>query len=119
LASCFSAYIYVLCSAVVPASLAAEWTGTIAPSTQIQLADLTVTLHGGAFLNLAALMGLAATATFLSFALIEERFAKALAGALLQDPTDRLLVLALPYVSLWEKAIEEGRAARQPETSPS
>jgi hypothetical protein len=72
-------------------------------------------MHGGPFLSLAALMGLAATATFLSFALIEDRFAKALAGALLQDPTDRFLVLALPYVSLWEKLIVEGRAARQAE----
>jgi hypothetical protein len=113
----FSAYIYVLCSAVVPGSLATEWTGTAAPATEVQLLGATVTLHGGAFLNLAALMGLAATATFLSFALIEERFAKALAGALLQVPTDRFLVLALPYVSLWEKAIEQGRAARQPESS--
>jgi hypothetical protein len=113
----FSAYIYLLCAAVVPASLAAEWTGTVAPSTRLELAGLELTLHGGAFLNLAALMGLAATATFLSFALIEERFAKALAGALLQDPTDRLLVLALPYVSLWEEAIEQGRAARQADAS--
>jgi hypothetical protein len=113
----FSAYIYVLCSAVVPGSLATEWTGTIAPSTEIHLLGLAVTLHGGAFLNLAALMGLAATATFLSFALIEERFAKALAGALLQDPTDRFLVLALPYVTLWEEAIEEGRADRQASSS--
>lgn len=113
----FSAYIYVLCSAVVPGSLAAEWTGAVAPATQAQLFGATVTLHGGAFLNLAALMGLAATATFLSFALIEERFAKALAGALLQVPTDRFLVLALPYISLWERAIEQGRAARQPKSS--
>lgn len=110
----FSAYIYLLCSAVVPSGLAAEWTGTSAPAAQIDLLGLTVTLHGGAFLNLAALLGLAATATFLSFALIEERFAKALAGALLQDPTDRFLVLALPYVTLWEEAIEQGRAERQP-----
>jgi MFS family permease len=113
----FSAYIYVLCSAVVPSGLAAEWTGASAPAAQIELLGLTVTLYGGAFLNLAALLGLAATATFLSFALIEERFAKALAGALLQDPTDRFLVLALPYVTLWEEAIEQGRAERQPPSS--
>ena len=109
----FTGYIYILCAAVVPADLATEWTGTVAPSTHIQAFGASITLYGGAFLNLAALMGLAATATFLSFALIEERFSKALAGALLQDPIDRLLVLALPYVSLWEQAVELGRAERQ------
>lgn len=109
----FTGYIYILCTAVVPADLAAEWTGTVAPSRHIQVIGASITLHSGAFLNLAALMGLAATATFLSFALIEERFAKALAGALLQDPIDRFLLLALPYMALWEQAIEEGREARQ------
>lgn len=109
-----SAYVYLLCSAVVPAGLAEEWTGSVAPATELYLLGVTVTLHGGAFLNLAALLGLAATATFLSFALVEERFAKALTDALLREPTDRFLVLALPYVSLWEDAIEQGLAERQP-----
>ena len=113
----FIGYIYILCTAVVPVELAAEWTGNVAPSAHIEVPGVSITLYGGAFLKLAVLLGLAATATFLSFALIEERFAKALAGALLQDPTDRLLVLALPYVALWEKAIEEGRAARQAPSS--
>ena len=109
-----SAYVYLLCSAVVPAGLAGEWTGAVAPAAELHLLGATVTLHGGAFLNLAALLGLAATATFLSFALVEERFAKAMTDALLREPTDRFLVLALPYVSLWEDAIEQGLAARQP-----
>ena len=109
-----SAYVYLLCSAVVPAGLAREWTGAIAPAVELHLLGVTVTLHGGAFLNLAALLGLAATATFLSFALVEERFAKAMTDALLREPTDRFLALALPYVNLWEGAIEQGLAARQP-----
>jgi hypothetical protein len=109
----FTAYIYVLCAAVVPADLAEGWTKSVVPSIHLHALGAEVTLHGGPFLNLAALMGLAATATFLSFALIEERFAKALAGALLQDPIDRFLVLALPYAFLWERAIEEGRDERQ------
>jgi hypothetical protein len=112
-----TAYVYLLCSAVVPAGLAADWTGMAAPGTELHLLGATVTLHGGAFLNLAALLGLAATATFLSFALVEERFAKALTDALLREPTDRFLVLALPYVRSWEDAIEQGLAARQPPES--
>jgi hypothetical protein len=112
-----TAYVYLLCSAVVPAGLASDWTGAVAPAVELHLLGGTVTLHGGAFLNLAALLGLAATATFLSFALVEERFAKALTDALLREPTDRFLALALPYVRLWEDAIEQGLAARQPPES--
>jgi hypothetical protein len=107
----FTGYIYILCTAVVPADLAAEWTGTVAPSRHIQVLGASITLHSGAFLNLAALMGLAATATFLSFALIEERFAKALAGALLQDPIDRFLLLALPYMALREQSDQGGEGS--------
>lgn len=99
--------------AVVPADLAERWTQSVVPSAHLHLLGAQVTLHGGPFLNLAALMGLAATATFLSFALIEDRFARALAGALLQDPIDRFLVLALPYAFLWERAIDAGWSARQ------
>jgi MFS family permease len=115
----FTGYVYLLCAAVVPSDLAESWTGSAVPSAHVKFLGAEMTFHGGAFINLSALMGLAATATFLSFALIEERFAKALAGALLQDPTDRFLALGLPYVFLWERATEEGRAARQAEASPA
>lgn len=110
----FSAYVYLLCSAVVPAGIAGEWSAVAVPSTNVDAFGASIHFHGGPYLSLAALLGLAATATFLSFALVEERFAKALTDALLRDPTDRFLILALPYMSLWEAAIEKGRAARQP-----
>lgn len=113
----FSVYVYLLCSAVVPAGIAREWSTVDVPSTSVALLGISIHFHGGPYLSLAALLGLAATATFLSFALVEERFAKALTDALLRDPTDRFLVLALPYMSLWEGAIEQGRAARQPDGS--
>lgn len=109
----FSAYVYLLCAAVIPVQIAEEWSKVAVPSTEIALLGISIPILGGPYLSLAALLGLAATATFLSFALVEERFAEALTDALLRDPTDRFLVVALPYVSLWEAAIEQGRAARQ------
>ena len=105
----FSGYIYVLCAAVVPVEVASEWTAVATPTTTVEVLGASGTLSGGPYLNLAALLGLAATATFLSFALVEARFAQALTDALLRDPTDRFLGLALPYVKLWEDAIEAGR----------
>lgn len=110
----FSSYIYMLCLAVVPVGIARNWSHAAVPSSSVDLLGISITFHGGPYLSLAALLGLAATATFLSFALVEERFAKALTDALLRDPTDRFLVVALPYVNLWEAAIEAGRAARLP-----
>jgi hypothetical protein len=106
----FSGYIYLLCAAVVPRDTASEWSGVTTPSTELDILGATVSLAGGPYLSLAALLGLAATATFLSFALVEARFAQALTDALLRDPADRFLVLALPYVKLWEEAIEAGRS---------
>jgi MFS family permease len=99
------AYVFVLCTAVVPVSLVSEWTGSAVPSTSIDVFGASITISGGPYVKLAALLGLAATATFLSFAVVEERFATALTDALIRKPTDRLLVLALPYVALREQAV--------------
>jgi hypothetical protein len=107
-----SAYIYLLCSAVVRIDRAAAWSGQKVPSSAIDVLGVHCLIAGGPYLYLSALLGLAATATFLSFALVEERFAQALTDALLSDPTDRLLALALPYVRLSEDAIESNRVRR-------
>lgn len=113
----FSAYIYMLCLAVVPAGIAHNWSRVTVPAYGVDLLGISITFHGGPYLSLAALLGLAATATFLSFALVEERFANALTDALLRDPTDRFLTVALPYVSLWESTISVGRADGEPAAS--
>jgi hypothetical protein len=111
-----TAYIYALCSSVVAIDTIESWTGMeTVPSTEV----LGLTLHGGVYLKVASLLGIAATATFLSFALIEDRFATALTKALLRDPADHLLALALPYVALREGAIAAQMAARQPPSSGS
>jgi hypothetical protein len=115
----FSAYVYALCLAVVPLEIAADWSEATVSSHVVSAFGVQLTFHSGPYVALAVLLGLAATATFLSFALVEDRFATAMTDALLRDPTDRFLVLALPYVSLWEAAIELGRAARQVSASVS
>jgi hypothetical protein len=102
-----SLYIYLLCSTVVSADVASQWTGGTIPSTEVSVAGLSVIFHGGPFLQLSAMLGIAATATFLSFALVEDRFATALTDALLRDPADRFLTLALPYVQLRETSVGE------------
>jgi hypothetical protein len=106
-----SLYVYLLCSAVVPRDLAAEWSGVHVPQTQLAVAGVSITLKGGPFIKLAALLGIAATATYLSFALVEERFATALTDSLLRDPTDRFLVLALPYINLRERILQSTMVA--------
>jgi hypothetical protein len=103
-----TAYIYALCSVVVPADTVHSWTRAVIPATEV----FGVTLHGGPYLQVASLLGIAATATFLSFALIEDRFAAALTNALLQDPADQFLVLALPYLALRESRISMAIEAR-------
>ncbi len=102
-----SLYIYLLCSTVVSAEVASQWTNSTVSSTDVSFVGLSITFHGGPFLQLSALLGVAATAAFLSFALFEERFATALTDALLRDPTDRFLALALPYVYLRESALSQ------------
>ncbi|HKI86230.1 MAG TPA: hypothetical protein VKA53_05760 [Thermoanaerobaculia bacterium] len=108
-----SLYIYLLCSAVVMADTAKDWTGATAPAIEIA----GITFHGGVYLRLSGLLGIAATATFLSFALIEDRFANALTNALLRDPADRFLALALPYVHLRAILLGDGISTTEPDSS--
>ena len=61
-------------------------------------------MNGGYF-RLVAMLGILATAIFLAFALLEERFSTALGDALLRLPADRLLALALPYLALREERL--------------
>jgi hypothetical protein len=55
---------------------------------------------------MAVLLGVFATAIFLAFALTEERIAAALTEALLREPVDHFLLLALPFVTLLEWGLE-------------
>lgn len=104
-------YVYLLAAVTVSPHVATDWLGHPIPLHHVRLL-LSITLPAGPYLRVSALLGIVATATFLGFAMIEERFASALTDALLGGPVDRLLVLALPYLALDEKQIEAELAAR-------
>jgi hypothetical protein len=96
------AYVYALVAATVPTDVAAEWTASNPTTTRVNLLGVGVSLPCGPYLEMATLLGILATAIFLAFALTEERIAAAVTEALLREPIDRFLLLALPYVALLE-----------------
>ena len=109
-AAILSAYFYLLATLALERSQVTSWSGVRSvPSTTI----LGMPLPGGPYLQVAALLGMAATAIFLAFALTEERFSEQLADALLHRPVDRCLVVAVPYVWLDESLFVESDAARR------
>ena len=59
---------------------------------------------------MAILLGIFATAIFFAFTLTEERIAAAITEALLREPIDRFLVLALPFISLLEWGLDHMEA---------
>ncbi len=101
-------YVYALLAATVPPDLAAGWTAAPVPDHKVSLLGLGVRLPGGTYVALAALLGIFATAIFLAFVVTEDRVAAAVTQSLLREPIDRFLVLALPFASLVEWALENG-----------
>jgi hypothetical protein len=94
-------YIYALLAVTVPHDVAEDWaqtsigTGSLGP----------IQFPAGAYVAMAILLGIFATAIFLAFVLTEERIAAAMTEALLRDPIDRFVLLAIPFTALTEWAI--------------
>lgn len=107
-AAAVSVYLYAIVSLVVDRTIVEQWTGERVPIATLDLPGLVVTLPGGPYLAISALLTCLAVATFLAFVLTEERFSVALGDALLRLPVDRLLALALPFLHLSEERIIEG-----------
>lgn len=99
-------YIYALLSVTVPTDVAAGWTRSPIHTREVSLVGIDLSFPGDAYVAMAVLLGVFATAIFLAFALTEERIAAALTEALLREPIDRFLLLALPFVSLLEWSLE-------------
>lgn len=99
-------YIYALLGVTVPGSVAAAWTGSAIEPFKVSLVGITVGLPGGTYVAVAFLLGIFATAIFLAFALTEERISAAVTEALLREPIDRFLLLAVPFISSTEWAFE-------------
>lgn len=96
-------YMYALACVTVPTSLADSWIKPV--GTVRELHVWFVALPGDVYVRVAVLLGLVATAAFLSFAIIDDRLSKELRKAWLEGPVDRFLVLAIPYVALDEKRL--------------
>ncbi len=101
-------YLYALIATIVRPDVVADWTGERVAIHKLNLFDIVVSLPAGPYFAVTALLASLAVATFLAFALIEERFSIALGDALLRLPADQLLALALPYLHLQEERIVDG-----------
>jgi hypothetical protein len=77
----------------------------------VHILGVTAWFPGGIYIRVVVLLGVIATATFLAFAVLEERFSTALGDALLRLPADRMLGLALPYLALREERLASEDAA--------
>lgn len=113
----FATYVYVLLAMIVPTDVAAKWSGEQVGVRRFESFGIETTVPGGAYIAMAILLGTFATAIFLAFALTEERIAAAITAALLRDPIDRFLVLALPFVSSLEWVVENKKDLAQDEDS--
>lgn len=99
-------YIYVLLAVIVPRPVATTWAN--AEIGVREILGTGILAPGDAYIAMAVLLGIFATAIFLAFTVTEERVATALTEALLREPIDRFLLLALPFVSLVEWALQQG-----------
>ena len=98
-----SAYFYALAWAVVTVGTAARWTGEGIRSQEVSILGLGAHLPCGPYPKVALLLGIVATAIFLAFVLTEDRYSTALAEALVEDPVEHCLVLAVPFSHVREQ----------------
>jgi hypothetical protein len=105
-------YMYALACVTVSTNLADSWIKPV--GTVHELHIWFVALPGDVYVRVAVLLGLVATAAFLSFAIIDDRLSTALREAWLEGPVDRFLVLAIPYVALDEKRLESSPTGAVP-----
>ena len=104
-------YLYAILATVIDPHVARAWSGEPVGLGSVHVLGLTAHLPGSIYVRVVVLLGVIATATFLAFAVLEERFSTALGDALLKLPADRLLVLALPYLALREERLASEDAA--------
>ncbi|MEU6723575.1 hypothetical protein ABZ917_07690 [Nonomuraea wenchangensis] len=96
--------IYSLAWAVVPTSLAQDWSAQEIKSVSLNFADLHLMLPVGPYVAVATLFAIVACVGFLGFALTEDQYSEALWNAVVKRPADLCLLLALPYLRLADRA---------------
>jgi hypothetical protein len=110
-----TAYLYLLSVAAVPRQVAEKWSGESVPMARIDLL-VEVSLPLGSYLELAAFLGIAATAIFLALVITDQRYTVALTDALLHQPAYRSVVLGIPYLVIL--FTEQGYDLRSPDFVP-
>lgn len=98
-------YVYGLGATVIDSTIAREWTGQGIPFLSFSLLGLDISLPGGPYLMVVALLTVIAVGALLAFAATDKSFSQELTGALLHEPIRGCLLLALPYVRLRERVL--------------
>jgi len=98
-----AAYLYTLAWILVQREVATKWTEQPIPTYEVDLGVAAVSVPGGPYIAVAALLGVVATAVFVSFAVTDERYAGDLSSALVKTPLPTAVAVALPYTVLREE----------------
>lgn len=93
-------YLYVLAWTLIPGEVSAEWLGSPVDGASIDLLVAHLTAPLGAYVVVAALLGLIATSVLLGFVITEERYAGDVTGAVLYEPVHGAATVGLPYVAI-------------------
>lgn len=112
-------YIYTLAWAAIPISTSSGWVGSDISTETIHLLGVAITFPTGPYLGVAGLLGVIASAVFLAFVLTEERYSTALADALVHEPVQGCLALAIPYLWLREHEHDSSQLSLGSSASPA
>lgn len=96
-----AAYIYMLAWTLVPIEASTKWVEGTVPTVTASFAGASVDLPTGPYLGVATLLGIVATAVLLAFVVTEDNYEAELSDALLSDPLDEHVLVAVPYVALY------------------
>jgi hypothetical protein len=100
---------YILAWAAVPLKVAAKWVCHAIPVEHVRLVGFDAALPVGAYIGIALLLAIVATAGFLAFALTEDRYSEALSDAVTHRPAEEGLLLALPYHAITDQSTSASR----------
>lgn len=109
--------IYVIAWAAMPVSLAEQWSGH-----EVTYATLDVwpniSLPLVPYIEVSTLFTIVAVVGFLAFSLTEEQYSTALAGAIIDQLAERLLLMALPYYRIARASEMEDMSDRESREGP-
>jgi hypothetical protein len=98
--SIFACYIYLLAVLIIRPETVRDWTGTAVAKRSISVDGHSLTLLGGPYFSVAAVLGLVATAVFFAFSLTQDEFSRDVRRILLGGQVEHWLLIAIPYLHL-------------------